>query len=431
VTGFPGTGKGLNTAENPTAEPLSPGPASKPRPHPVVLLALLGGLSAVGAFAFDMYLPAFPSIAAGLHVPPGQVQLTLIVALIGMGVGQIAAGPATDRHGRKLPVLAGTVLFTVSSLLTAFAPSITVLVVLRLLQGIGGGIGATVSRAVVRDLFRGAEASRYMSRVMLFFGVAPIIAPSIGAAVLHFTNWRGIFIVLSGYGALLALAILRWLPETLPVERRRAGGARDVAAGFRLLFGDRHFLGYALAQNLSFAGLFAYLSSGSFVLQEVFGVSAQTYALVFGANSVGLVLAGQISARLVRTWGPRTLLFGALLVGVFACVAVLIGAETGMLAVVVVGLFAFIASLGFVFPNSMALALDKHPDRAGSASALIGGLQSAISTIAGPLVAILGTATGVPMAAVMVGASLLSLVATALLTRDRLLPAAALSAPAE
>jgi DHA1 family bicyclomycin/chloramphenicol resistance-like MFS transporter len=264
-----------------------------------------------------------------------------------------------------------------------------------------------------------------MSRMMLFFGVAPIVAPTVGAAVLRVTSWRGIFVVLAAYGALLALAILRWLPETLPVERRRSGGARDIADSFRLLFGDRHFLGYALAQNLSFAGLFAYLSSSSFVLQDGFGISAQTYALIFGANAFGLVFAGQISARLVRQRGPRALLFGALFVGVCACVAVLIGAETGTLVLVIPALFMFIASLGFVFPNSMALALDKHPDRAGSASALIGGLQSAISTVAGPLVALLGTATGVPMAAVMVGAAVLSLVAAAVLTRDRLLPAAA------
>jgi len=280
-------------------------------------------------------------------------------------------------------------------------------------------------------MFRGAEASRYMSRVTIFFGVAPIVAPTVGAAVLAVTGWRGIFVILTGYGVALILATLRWLPETLPPERRRTGTARDTAAVFRMLFTDRHFLGYALAMNLSFAGLFAWLSSGSFVLQEVFGVSARTYALIFGANAVGLVTAGQISAHFVGRRTPRALLFSALVAGVLAC-AVLIGAaEAGSLTAVVAANFTFIASLGFVFPNSLAMALDKHPDKAGSAAALLGGLQSGVSLIAGPLVAVLGTATGVPMAAVMFGSALLSLVVAGVLTRERAEPELALSSYAE
>lgn len=386
------------------------------RPRPILLLATLGGLSAVGAFAFDMYLPAFPAIAAEFGVPPGEVQLTLIVALVGLGIGQLSAGPFSDRYGRRGPVLVGLALYTAASVLIAVAPTMAVFTALRLLQGIGGGIALTVSRACVRDMFRGAEASRYMSRLTLFFGVAPIVAPNVGAAVLAFTSWRGIFFILAGYGVLLAAAVLRWLPETLPLERRRSGGARDTAAVFRILFTDRHFLGYALAQNLSFAALFAYLSAGSFVLQVVFGVSARTYALIFAANAIGMVVAGQISAHFVGRRTPRALLFGALAVGMLACAVLIAAAEAGSLAAVVAALFAFVASLGFVFPNSMALALDKHPDRAGSAAALLGGMQSAVSTVAGPLVAVLGTATGVPMAAVMFGSALLSLVVSGLLT---------------
>lgn len=399
------------------------------RPRPILLLATLGGLSAVGAFAFDMYLPAFPAIAADFHVSPGQVQLTLIVALIGLGAGQLAGGPFSDRYGRRAPVLVGLALYTAASILITFAPTIAVFAVLRLLQGIGGGIALMISRAVVRDMFRGAQASRYMSRITIFFGVAPIVAPNVGAAVLAFTGWRGIFLILAGYGGLLAVAVLRWLPETLPPERRRSGGARDTVAVFRTLVTDRHFLGYALAQNLSFAGLFAYLSAGSFVLQEVFHVSARTYALIFAANALGLVVAGQVSAHLVARRTPRALLFGALIAGLAACAFLIAAAESGSLAAVVAALFTFIASLGFVFPNSMALALDKHHDKAGSAAALLGGMQSAVSTVAGPLVAVLGTATGVPMAVVMFGAALLSLIVTTALTREPPTPELAPAAP--
>ena len=184
-----------------TSSPVDAGPRpqhadDRRGTRPILLLATLGGLAAVGAFAFDMYLPAFPAIAGEFHVPPGQVQLTLIVALIGLGLGQLAAGPFSDRYGRRVPVLVGLALYTVTSVLIAVAPTIGVFTALRLLQGIGGGIALTISRAVVRDMFRGAQASRYMSRVTLFFGVAPIVAPNAGAAVLAFTGWRGIFLKL-------------------------------------------------------------------------------------------------------------------------------------------------------------------------------------------------------------------------------------------
>ncbi|NUT35006.1 MAG: multidrug effflux MFS transporter [Hamadaea sp.] len=396
-------------------------PAVRPGP----LLTVLGGLSAVGAFSFDMYLPAFPSIAADLGVPAAQVQLTLTAALVGLGVGQLIGGPLSDRFGRRLPVLGGIALFTVASLLIALAPSIPAIVVLRLLQGIGGGVGTAISRAVVRDLYSGAAASRYLSRILLVFGVAPVVAPSAGAAVLKVTTWRGVFVFLAAYGVVLGLAILRWLPETLPAARRRAGGLAVIAGGFRQLATDRHYLGYALAGGLSFAGLFAYLSGSSFVFQDVFGVSPQVYGILFGLNAIGLVAAGQVSARIVGRRTPRALLFAALFTGVGATAALVAGAEAGSLALVVPTLFLFIASLGIVFPNSTALALDQHPEMAGSAAAFMGALQSLISAAAGPLVAALGAASGVPMAAVMLGFALTSLVTVALLTRDQLRPATA------
>jgi DHA1 family bicyclomycin/chloramphenicol resistance-like MFS transporter len=402
------------------SEPNTPAPG-----RAALLITLLGGLTAVGAFSFDMYLPAFPTIAGDLAVPPAQVQLTLTAALVGIGLGQLLIGPVSDRYGRRTPVLVGTALFAISSLLIAFSPTIPVFVLLRLLQGFAGGIGTTISRAVVRDLYSGAAASRYLSRILLVFGVAPVIAPTVGAAVLKMTSWRGIFVLLAAYGAVLTAAVLRWLPETLPLERRRTGGAAEIARGFRRLAGDRIYLGYTMALSLSFAGLFAYLSSGSFVLQGVFGVSPQVFGLIFGANAIGLVLAGQVSARIVGRRTPRSMLFTALAFGLAATVALLAAAETHSLPVVVLTLFFFVASLGVVFPNSTALALDQHPEMAGSAAALLGAIQSAISAVAGPLVATLGAATGVPMAAVMLGFALMSLLTAGLLTRRPLMPAAA------
>ncbi|MEV6966437.1 Bcr/CflA family multidrug efflux MFS transporter [Hamadaea sp. NPDC051192] len=395
------------------------------RVRPGLLLTVLGGLSAVGAFSFDMYLPAFPAIAEDLSVTAPQVQLTLTAALVGIGVGQLLGGPISDRFGRRGPVLVGTVVFAITSVLIAFAPSIPILVALRLLQGIGGGFGTAISRAVVRDLYSGAEASRYLSRILLVFGVAPVVAPTVGAAVLRFTTWRGIFVLLAAYGVLLGVAILRFLPETLPASARRTGGLTTVLRGFGRLAGDRRYLGYSLAGGLSFAGLFAYLSGSSFVLQDVFGVSPQVYGLIFGLNAIALVTAGQLSARIVGRRTPRALLFTALVIGLGATAVLLAGAETGSLPLVMATLFLFIGSLGVVFPNSTALALDQHPEMAGTAAAFMGATQSAISAIAGPLVAALGAASGVPMAAVMLGFAFASLVVVSLLTRDELRPVTA------
>jgi MFS transporter, DHA1 family, multidrug resistance protein len=309
------------------------------------------------------------------------------------------------------------VLFTVSSALITIAPNIEVMTALRLVQGFAGGIGIAISRAVVRDLYSGAEASRFFSRLTLVFGVAPVVAPTIGAAVLEFTSWRGVFALLAAYGLVMVFVGWRFLPETLPAERRRTGGLAEVGAGFRVLAGDRRFWGYTAAQGLTFAGLFAYLSSGSFVLQEVYGVSAQAYGLIFGLNALGLVAVGQLNARLVGRRTPRALLFAALAGAVAAGILMIGGAGLHSLTIVVAMLFVYIASLGMVAPNSTALALDGHAQMAGTAAALMGAVQSVIGAIAGPIVAALGASSGVPMAAAMFGFAALSVVTATVLTR--------------
>lgn len=381
------------------------------------LILVLGSMSAFGALSFDMYLPAFPTIAADLRVSPAAVQLTLTVALIGIALGQFVMGPLSDRWGRRRPIIAGTALFFVSSLLITLAPNIEVMTALRLVQGFAGGIGIAISRAVVRDLYSGAEASRFFSRLTLVFGVAPVVAPTIGAAVLEFTSWRGVFALLALYGLVMVVVGWRFLPETLPVERRRTGGLAEVGRGFKVLAADRRFWGYTAAQGLTFAGLFAYLSSGSFVLQEVYGVSAQAYGLIFGLNALGLVAVGQLNARLVGRRTPRALLFAALAGAVAAGILMIGGAGLHSLTIVVAMLFVYIASLGMVAPNSTALALDGHAQMAGTAAALMGAVQSVIGAIAGPIVAALGASSGVPMAAAMFGFAALSVVTATVLTR--------------
>lgn len=383
----------------------------------LLLLVLLGSLTAIGPLAMDMYLPAFPEMATSLSASPAQVQLTLTTCLAGMAVGQFLIGPLSDRWGRRTPVIIGTVGFALFSLLCAVAPNAATLTALRLGQGFTGGMGVVVSRAVVRDLFSGAAAARYYSRLTLIFGLAPIAAPSLGSLVLRFSSWRGIFVVLATLGALLTLLVVLRLPETLPPQRRSAAGLRPMARAIRVLAADRLYVGYTLAQGLVFAALFAYISGSSFVFQDVFGLSEATYSVVFGINSLGFVAFSQLNGALVTRRHPRRLLVTTLVVGVLATLALLGGALVGSLLLVAPALLVFTSSLGMVQPNTMALALDPHPERAGSASALLGTTQSLAGAFAAPLVGLAGSGTALPMATVMLIAMGTALLAVLTLAR--------------
>ncbi|MFG3302667.1 multidrug effflux MFS transporter [Micromonospora chersina] len=402
----------VRTAARPTVHPPAAGGGA-------TLLVLLGTLTAIGPLSLDMYLPAFPSMTRDLGADQAGIQLSLTTCLIGLAVGQFVTGPLSDRWGRRRPVLIGVVAYTVLALACAAAPSAPMLAAARFAQGLAGGMGVVVARAVVRDLYAGRDAAKYFSRLTLVFGVAPVAAPSVGSLVLRFGDWRAVFLTLAAIGLLLTVAVARRLPETLPAERRSTGGLATTARTMRSLAADRVYLGYALTQGFAFAGLFAYISGSSFVFQDVFGVSAVAFSLVFGLNALALVATGQANARLLDRFSPRRLLATALVVGVVAAAGVLAGALAGSLAVVAVALFAFVGSLGMVTPNSTALALDAHARHAGTAAALMGGVQSVVGALAAPLVGLGGEGSAVPMAVVLAVAAALSLTAVLTLARPR------------
>jgi DHA1 family bicyclomycin/chloramphenicol resistance-like MFS transporter len=379
------------------------------------LIVILGAVTALGALSMDTYLPAFPAIAADLGVPAGQVQLSLTSCLLGIALGQLVSGPLSDRWGRRRPAVVGIAAYGIVSLLIALSPSAPVLIGLRFLQGFAGGTGVVVARAIVRDLYSGAAAARFFSQLILIFGLAPVLAPSIGGLVLRITSWHGIFVALGLFGILLTAVVAIWLPETLPAERRGAGGGGTLGMAGPL-FGDRAFLGYAAAQALAFAAMFTYLGGSPFVLQNGFGLSPSVYAVVFGVNALGFTLLSQANVRLLARVGPRRLLFAALAVQVAFGVVVLAAALLGSLAGLLVGLFLAVGAIGMIQPNATALALDRHPDRAGTAAALLGFAQSGAAAAAAPLSGIGAPGRGVPMAALMVGFAAAAL-ATVLATR--------------
>lgn len=378
----------------------------------VQLVLVLGALIALGPLTIDMYLPALPALAADLNATDAEVQATLTGMLVGLGVGQLAIGPLSDAVGRRRPLIGGVLGHAATSVLCALAPDVLSLTAARALQGFAGAAVSVVAMAVVRDLFTGLAAAKLLSRLMLVMGVAPVLAPTLGGQVLRLTSWRGIFLVLASAAVLLVVVALLGLRETLPPHRRRSASPRATLATYRGLLTDAPFVALAVVGGLVFATMFAYVSGSPFVLQGLYGLDEQTYALVFGLNAVGIVLATQLNPVLLRWASPRQVLTGAVATAVAASAVLVATTATGLggLAGVLPPLALIIAVCGFAFPNTPALALSRHGEAAGTAAALLGAVQFTIAGAAAPLVGVFGTSSGVPMAAVMLTATSLALV---------------------
>ncbi|MFI7409985.1 Bcr/CflA family efflux MFS transporter [Streptomyces sp. NPDC049627] len=394
-----------------TAQP----PTRSLRRTGLLVTLVLGGLTATPPLAMDMYLPALPEVTRSLHAPAATVQLTLTACLAGMALGQLVVGPMSDRWGRRRPLLAGLAVYVVATALCALAPTVEFLVAFRLAQGLAGAAGIVIARAVVRDLYDGVAMARFFSTLMLISGVAPIVAPLIGGQILRVTDWRGVFVVLTVVGLLLAGLVWRKLPETLAPADRHGGGVGEALRAMRGLLADGAFAGYMLAGGFAFAALFAYISASPFVIQEIYGASPQTFSLLFGLNSVGLVVVGQINGKLlVGRVGLDKVLGAGLAVVILSATALLlmsVGAfgEVG-LAPVAAALFVLMSAMGVTLPNAQSLALLRTRHAAGSASALLGTSSFLIGAIASPLVGIAGEDTAVPMAVVQLAAALVALV---------------------
>jgi DHA1 family bicyclomycin/chloramphenicol resistance-like MFS transporter len=368
------------------------------------LVLLLGALCMLGPFSIDMYLPSFPSMAAELGASASQIQLSLTTFIVGLAVGPLFVGPISDAVGRRKPLLIGLSVYAVVSLVCAFAPSANALIGLRLVQGIGVSAGFVVARAIALDRFSGLAMARFMSLLMLVNGLGPVLAPVVGGQVLRLTSWRGTFLVLTALGVLLLVAFLAWLPETHPPSKRQPANLRTTLRVFGGLLTDRVFVGYALAAALALGALFAYVAGSSFVLQNVFGLSPQAFSLVFGLNSAGILTSGLLNTWLTGRIMPRGLLRIGLYLAVVGGLGLLTVAITGGgLALFLPPLFLVTTSVGLLLPNAATLAMSRHAEAAGSASALLGVLQFLIGGLAAPLVGAAGTASVVPMAAVMAG----------------------------
>ncbi|MDH6216591.1 DHA1 family bicyclomycin/chloramphenicol resistance-like MFS transporter [Streptomyces pseudovenezuelae] len=406
--------QGAEEAAEPMAEPAVPVPVLAARRTGILVTLILGGLTATPPLAMDMYLPSLPEVTRSLHAPAATVQLTLTACLLGMALGQLVVGPMSDRWGRRRPLLTGLAVYIVATALCALAPTVEALVAFRLAQGLAGAAGIVIARAVVRDLYDGMAMARFFSTLMLISGVAPIVAPLIGGQILRVTDWRGVFVVLTVVGALLTAVVWTRLPETLAPAERHSGGVGEALHSMRRLLADLPFTGYMLTGGFTFAALFAYISASPFVIQEIYGASPQTFSLLFGLNSVGLVIVGQVNGKVLVGRVALEKVLGAGLLVVIAAATGLLLMSTGVfgevgLVPVAAALFVLMSAMGVTLPNAQALALMRTKKAAGSASALLGTSSFLIGAVASPLVGIAGEHTAVPMAVVQLVAALVAL----------------------
>jgi DHA1 family bicyclomycin/chloramphenicol resistance-like MFS transporter len=369
-------------------------------------LAILGSLVGLAPLAIDTYLPGLPGLAHGLHVSEAYGQLTLTACLLGLGLGQLVFGPLSDALGRRAPLLVGLVAFAAASLACAVAPSIGALIALRFAQGLTGATALVIAPAMVRDSFGGRTAAPMFAVLQVVTGVAPVIAPLAGSALLRITTWRGIYVALAAFGLLLYAVVFVALAETHPRAARQAVGPRSALSTFSALWHDRQFVALAGAFALTFASLFAYISGSSFVLEGIYGLSPQLYGVVFAVNASGLVLAARTGAKFVGRFGPAPLLRLALRVAAVASIGLAAAAAAhAPLVVVLFCMFTLVSMVGVIAPNATALALAEQGTRAGSASAQLGVGQFVLGAAAAPLVGVAGSHTMLPLGLVVAACS--------------------------
>ncbi|MDQ0230694.1 Bcr/CflA family efflux MFS transporter [Metabacillus malikii] len=376
------------------------------------LALILSMLGALGPLNIDMYLPAFPEIAADLNARASLVQMSLTACLIGLATGQLVVGPISDAHGRRRPLLISISLFVLATLICALSPSIEILIAGRFLQGLTASAGVVISRAVVRDTFSGRELTKFFSLLMVINAVAPLAAPIAGGAVLWlpFSKWNTIFFSLSIVGLFIIIMIFFKLKETLPDENRVPSSLGHTFRTMGDLFKDRSFIGYALTLGFVHGGSFAYVSGTPFVYQGIYGVSPQAFSILFGINGIAIITGSFLVGRLAGIIEEKRLLqIGTLVSTSAAAFLFIMTMIKGPLPLIVIPIFIYMTGMGIVLTSSFTVAIAKQGHRAGSASALLGMLPLLIGSIVSPLAGI-NEASAVPMGIILFTTSLLGTV---------------------
>lgn len=366
-------------------------------------------MTAVGPVSIDMYLPGFPAIERDLAAR--GVESTMAAFIVGIAVGQLFYGPISDRFGRKPPLYVGFIVYTLGALGCAFAVNMTMLVLMRVVQALGGCAGMVIGRAIVRDRCEPHEAARAFTTLMMIVALGPVLAPAIGGLIVTFFGWRATFVFQALLGVALFIAMHRILRESHDVRDAAAAGFGDVLRNYAALGRDRRFIAYSLLLGFSMASMFCYVTGAPRVITQNYGLSPQQFGWLIGLNGLAFMSASILNMRALRTLEPgqvlaRYIWAAPLLSGALLILSTLL--ELPLWGVVSLQLMFFLG-VGRVNPNVSALALAPHGRNAGTASALMGAIQSSLTTFAGVAVAIFNDGTIGTLAAIMTSGATLAL----------------------
>lgn len=384
---------------------------TQPKRNSFFIILILGLLSAIGPFSIDMYLPGFPAIAASLKTTVAEVTLSLSSFFIGISAGQFLYGPLLDRYGRKKPLYAGISLYLVASACCIFAKSVEVLILLRFFQALGGCAGMVASRAMVRDLFDVSENARVFSLLMLVVGVSPIIAPTLGGTIASTLGWKYIFAVLTAIAAIILIAVHFALPESRKPDKNFSLQPGPIVSGFLSVMREPQFYTYSLTGAIASAGLYAYIGGSPYVFMELFHVTDRQYGWIFAIIAMGLIGSSQLNSVLLRTYKSEQIIRIALILQATTGLCLLLVCLFGKpeLFSTIFLIFLFLCCQGCVFPNSSALSLAPFSRNAGTASALLGGIQMCAGALTSAAVGWLSNRTAVPMAGMMAACAVTAL----------------------
>jgi MFS transporter, DHA1 family, multidrug resistance protein len=376
-----------------------------------LIILILGALSTISPFAIDMYLPAFPEIAAALHSSTARVSLSLASYFAGMAAAQLFYGPLLDRFGRRLPLYAGMVLFIAASMLCLSSRTVEWLIAMRFVQALGGCAAQVAAMAMVRDFFPAQETAKIISLLILVISASPLLAPSVGVFVAVHWGWQWVFIVLSAFVAFMLFVCWWKLPQGHRADRGVSLRPLPILRNYAIVLREPQFITYALSGAFAFSGLLVYVASAPIVFMEVFRVSPQEFSAIFAALSVGFIGSNQVNVLLLRKFSSEQIFRGALLVECPVALLFLIGTIYGWfgLPATLVLLFISLSSLGLAYPNAAALALVPFEKNIGSAAAMLGFLQIGVSGLASASIGIFNSHTMMPVTLALAATSWIGL----------------------
>jgi DHA1 family bicyclomycin/chloramphenicol resistance-like MFS transporter len=393
------------------------------------LVLILGGLTALGPFSIDMYLPGFPAIARSLHTTTAQVSLSLSGFFIGISVGQLLYGPLLDRYGRKNPLYVGLVLYIIASIGCFFVSSIEQLIALRFVQAVGSCAAGVGSMAMVRDIFPVKDNAKVFALLILILGVSPMLAPTVGGYVTAAFGWQLIFVILAIIATLILLTVIFFLPESYQPDPSYSLKPKPILLSFWSVLKNPQFFTYAICGAVGFSGLFAYLAASPFVFMDVYGVSSKVYGWIFALLSVGFIGSSQVNSRLIRYYKSERIVTVSLFSMVVIAFLFLLGSLNNWLGLygTIAMIFAFLCCVGITYPNTSSLSMAPFSKNAGTAAALLGAFQMAVGTLVSVVVSMFKSRSAIPMSALMAGAALLAFLI--LMIGKRMIPAQVETSP--